>query len=283
MTATLKTLLRQGQQQLAKSSESPRLDAEVLLGYVLQTNRAHLYANPDHEIAAVKQAAYEQLVKERLTGRPVAHLTGQREFWSLPFHVTPEVLSPRPETELLVEQALKHIPAEQACEVLDLGCGSGAIAVAIAIERPLCKLTATDVSKAALNIARDNAASNHCAHIHFLEGSWFSPLGAQRFDVIVSNPPYIATSEAELTDPELVYEPQHALYSGADGLDDIRRIISAAQAHLHRAGILLIEHGFNQANEISSLFTQYNFAEVRNHADLAGQPRVTEGQLAIRD
>jgi release factor glutamine methyltransferase len=283
MTATLKSLLLQGQQQLANSSDSPRLDAEVLLGHVLQANRAHLYANPDREITATTQAAYERLLNERHTGRPVAHLTGQREFWSLPFAVTPEVLSPRPETELLVEQALKHIPADQVCEVLDLGCGSGAIAIAIASERPLCKLTATDISKAALNIARNNAATNQCDHIRFLEGRWLNAVGTQHFDVIVSNPPYIAIAEAELTDPELAYEPQLALYSGADGLDDIRLIINEAPAHLHSAGVLLLEHGFNQAAAIASLFAQHNFTEIRTHADLAAQPRVTEARLDIQE
>ena len=283
MTATLKSLLLKGQQQLANSSDSPRLDAEVLLGHVLQANRAHLYANPDREIAATTQAEYEQLLDERHKGHPVAHLTGQREFWSLPFHVTPEVLSPRPETELLVEQVLKHIPADQACAVLDLGCGSGAIAIAIATERPLCALTATDVSRAALNIARNNAATNKCEQICFVEGSWFNAVGTQRFDVIVSNPPYVATSETELTDPELVHEPQQALYSGTDGLDDIRLLIDDAPAHLHPAGILLIEHGFNQADEIASLFAQQNFSAIRTHVDLAAKPRVTEGRLATQD
>jgi len=283
MTATLKSLLLKGQQQLANSSDSPRLDAEVLLGHVLQANRAHLYANPDREITATTQAAYEQLLNERRTGRPVSHLTGQREFWSLPFAVTPEVLSPRPETELLVEQALQHIPADRASAVLDLGCGSGAIAIAIATERPLCALTATDISRAALNIARNNAATNKCEQIRFVEGSWFNAVGTQRFDLIVSNPPYIATSETELTDPELVYEPQQALYSGTDGLDDIRLLIDDAPAHLHPAGILLIEHGFNQADEIASLFAQQNFSAIRTHVDLAAKPRVTEGRLATQD
>jgi release factor glutamine methyltransferase len=283
MTATLKSLLLKGQQQLANSSDSPRLDAEVLLGHVLQANRAHLYANPDREIVATTQAAYAQLLNERHTGRPVAHLTGQREFWSLPFAVSPEVLSPRPETELLVEQALKHIPADQVCEVLDLGCGSGAIAIAIARERTLCKVTATDISKDALNIARDNAASNQCEHICFLEGRWFNAVGPQHFDVIVSNPPYIAIDEAELTDPELAYEPKLALYSGADGLDDIRLIINEAPAHLHPAGVMLLEHGFNQADGIASLFAQQNFAAIRTHADLAAQPRVTEARLDTQE
>jgi release factor glutamine methyltransferase len=283
MTATLTTLLQQGQQQLTRSSDSPRLDAEVLLGHVLQVGRAHLYANPERVVEAEQAGKYTHLIDERRTGRPVAHLTGEREFWSLSFRVTPDVLSPRPETELLVEQALENIPTDQPCEMLDLGCGSGAIAIALATERPRCSLTATDYSITALAVARDNANANSCEHIHFLEGSWFQPVGKQRFDLVVSNPPYIATAQSGLTDPELAFEPPQALYSGVDGLDDIRVIIQQAPSHLRPDGLLLLEHGFDQAERITDLLKQAGFSHIRTHHDLAGQPRVTAGRRVAQE
>jgi len=282
MITTLNTLLQQGQRQLTGSSESPRLDAEVLLGHILQVSRAHLYANPKREIAAVQVTEFEQLINERHAGHPVAHLTGEREFWSLPFHVTPDVLSPRPETELLVEQALRHLPTDQPCELLDLACGSGAIAVALATERPRCNVTATDNSNAALVIARENAAANDCARIKFLHGSWFAPVGNQCFDIIVCNPPYVATGHSELTDPELAYEPPQALYSGSDGLDDIRQIIQEAPKNLLPGGQLLLEHGFDQASAINDLLLKAGFTAICTHQDLAGIPRVTQGCLDDR-
>jgi len=280
---TLITLLQQGQLQLADSSDSPRLDAELLLGHVLMVGRAHLYANPERIIEPTQATEYAQLLGARCTGRPIAHLTGEREFWSLSFHITPDVLSPRPETELLVEQALNYMPANQPCAVLDLGCGSGAIAVALATERPLSKLTATDSSDAALAIARENATTNKCGSIRFLSGNWFGPVGSECFDIIVSNPPYVATLQPELTDPELAFEPPQALYSGGDGLDDIRLIIQDAPGHLRPGGRLLLEHGFDQADQIANLLEQSGLCQIRTHCDLAGQPRVTEGHKVTEE
>lgn len=277
MTATLQNLLLQGQDRLAESSGSPRLDAEVLLGHVLQANRAHLYANPEKTVGDELANAYLALIDARASGKPVAHLTGEREFWSLALQVTPEVLSPRPETELLVELALERIPDNQSCGALDLGTGSGAIPVAIATERSQCTITATDNSPATLAVARTNA-DRHCpGRIELLEGSWFAPVSNQKFDVIVSNPPYIAHDQSPLTDPELAYEPQGALYSGNDGLDDIRHIIAAAPAYLQDNGWLLLEHGFDQADAVQRLFLAAGFRQVATANDLAGQPRVTSG------
>jgi release factor glutamine methyltransferase len=283
MTATLNTILRQGRRQLADSSASPRLDAEVLLGHVLRVSRAHLYSNPDQVIAAEQAAIYAQLLNERHAGRPVAHLTGQREFWSLSFRVSPDVLSPRPETELLVERALRHIPVSTACAVLDLGCGSGAISVALATERAAALLTGVDNSAAALGIARDNALAHNCGHIEFLPGSWFTPVAQRRFDIIVSNPPYVATGQPELTDAELAHEPPQALYSGVDGLDDIRLIIRDASTYLQPGGYLLLEHGFDQADDVAKLFAQAGFTAIQTCQDLAGLPRVTEGRFRSQE
>lgn len=276
---SLKTLLLQGRARLAATSPSAQLDAEILLGHVLDSDRAHLYANPDRMLSAEQADAYEQLLEARSAGQPVAQLTGQREFWSLPLQITADVLSPRPETELLVETALLHIPVHEPCDVLDLGTGSGAIAVAIATERSRCRLTATDASEAALAVARANAARLCPERIEFVTGNWFAPLPGRVFDVIVSNPPYISIHQGALTDPELAFEPEQALYSGADGLDDIRVIVANAPAHLRPGGRLLLEHGFDQGAAVVALLAQAGFAECRTLHDLAGQPRVTSGLI----
>ena len=279
MPLSLKSLLLQGRARLAATSESAQLDAEILLGHVLDSDRAHLYANPDRILSPAQAEAYSQLLTARSAGQPVAQLTGQREFWSLPLQITPDVLSPRPETELLVETALVHIPLHAACDVLDLGTGSGAIAIAIATERRSCRVTATDASDAALAVAHANAARLCPGRIEFVTGSWFTPLAGRKFDVIVSNPPYVSIHQGALTDPELAFEPPQALYSGADGLDDIRVIVANAPQHLRPGGCLLLEHGFDQAAAVIALLTQAGFAYCRTLSDLAGQLRVSSGRL----
>ena len=278
MTETLKSTLTKARKRLEASSDSPQLDAEILLGKVLQANRAVLYANPDQLITDNQAGAFEQLIAQRCSGKPVAHLTGVREFWSLELKVTPDVLVPRPETELLVERALIHIPNPGSCELADLGCGSGAIAIAIALERPDCKITATDSSQAALNIAKENADKYCPGRIQFCKGNWLEPLEDRRFNIIVSNPPYVSSQQTQLTDPELKYEPQQALYSGTDGLNDIRQLIEKAPACLQKDGYLLLEHGFDQADTIAELLKLAGFVNINMHQDLAGQPRITEAQ-----
>ena len=203
----------------------------------------------------------------------------QREFWSLPLQITADVLSPRPETELLVENALLHIPLHAACDVLDLGTGSGAIAIALATERSNCRVTATDTSAAALAVARANAARLCPARIEFVTGNWFAPLTGRKFDVIISNPPYISIHHDALTDAELAFEPPQALYSGADGLDAIRVIVASAPQHLRPGGWLLLEHGFDQAAGVSALLVQAGFTDCTTLQDLAGQPRISLGRL----
>jgi release factor glutamine methyltransferase len=278
MTDTLKSTLTKARKRLESTSDSPQLDAEILLSKVLQANRAALYANPDKAVTATQIAEFEQLIAQRCAGKPVAHLTGMREFWSLELEVTPDVLVPRPETELLVERALAHIPETGCCDLVDLGCGSGAIAIAIATERPECSITATDSSQAALSIAQGNA-DKHCPErIQFCKGNWFEPLHDRSFNFIVSNPPYVSSTQPQLTDPELNHEPQQALYSGADGLNDIRQLITEAPAYLLDDGYLLIEHGFDQADTIAGLLRQAGFKNIKMHRDLAGLPRITEAQ-----
>jgi release factor glutamine methyltransferase len=278
MTETLQNLLHSGLERLKTTSDSPRLDAELLLCHVLDISRAQLYANPNGLVDEDEAADFQSLIARRAQHIPLAHLTGYREFWSVPLRVTPDVLVPRPETELLVEKTLELIPVNAELDILDLGTGSGAIPIALSTERSACRYVATDISDAALAVARDNAGENAEARIEFLIGSWFEPLGERHFDIIVSNPPYVAANKPELTGAELAHEPAGALYSGPDGLDDIRSIVAGAPHRLKPGGWLLIEHGFDQAAEITDLFKQAGFENISTDADLAGHPRVTSGQ-----
>jgi len=272
--------LRHAHEMLRDTSESPRLDAEVLLGTVLKCSRAWLYANPESTLTPAQRTAFEEFLAQRRRGKPVAHLTGEREFWSLPLRVDATTLVPRPETELLVETALRLAPAGKKRRILDLGTGSGAIAIALAVERPACAVTATDISAAALDLAARNVAALCPGHIRLHAGDWFAalPPGTPKFDIIVSNPPYIAATEAGATGPELEWEPQDALYAGVDGLDAIRRIAAAAPDWLSPGGWLLLEHGFAQQVAVSKLLRAAKFESVEYAADLAGIPRVSYGR-----
>ena len=254
-----------------------RLDAELLLAHALGASRASLYAWPERVPDAAQRAAFERLVDARARGEPIAYLTGHREFWSLDLAVTPDVLIPRHETELLVELALQRIPRERAVRVADLGTGSGAIALAIARERPLARVTATDASAAALDVARANAERLGIGNVAFAMGNWFAAVGDARFDVVVSNPPYIAAGDSHLGEGDLRFEPAPALASGADGLDAIRRIAAEAPAHLAGAGALLLEHGFDQSARVRALLDAAGFEHVASVGDHAGHERVTHG------
>jgi release factor glutamine methyltransferase len=254
-----------------------RLDAELLLAHALGTSRARLYAWPEHEPDAAQHAAFERLVDARVRGEPIAYLTGRREFWSIDLAVTPDVLIPRHETELLVELALARIARDRECRVADLGTGSGAIALAIARERPLARVTATDASAAALDVARANAKRLGIGNVAFAAGDWFAALGDARFDVVVSNPPYIASSDAHLGEGDLRFEPRSALASGADGLDAICRIVADAPAHLAAGGALLMEHGFDQSMRVRALLDAAGFEDIASIRDNGGHERVTLG------
>lgn len=273
-------LLGAGTRWLNASSDSPRLDAELLLAHALNKPRTWLYQTLSAVVPADAADRYAALLGQRATHRPVAQLIGTREFWSLRLQVTADTLVPRPETELLVELALKRIPPDTQQAVADLGTGTGAVAIAIASERPQCHVLATDLSAAALAVARQNTAALGVENISFHSGDWFAALNEARLAVIVSNPPYIADNEWDETDPDLRFEPRLALRGGPDGLADIRHIVSAAPAHLESGGWLLLEHGFRQATAVQSLLRQAGFGSISTHADLAGQPRVTEGQRA---
>jgi release factor glutamine methyltransferase len=257
--------------------DEARLDAEVLLLHVLGRGRAWLFAHADDALDPAHAIAFEALVARRALGVPVAHLTGEREFWSLALKVTPDTLIPRPDTERLVELALERLP-RHACDVADLGTGTGAVALAIARERPDVRVLATDVSAAALSVARENARTLGMSNVEFALGDWCAALGARRFALIASNPPYIERGDAHLQAGDLRYEPIGALASGDDGLDAIRRIAADAPAHLAPGAWLLLEHGWRQGEAVRKLLIGKGYVEVSTGTDLAGRDRVTGGR-----
>jgi release factor glutamine methyltransferase len=281
---TIDDLLRQAVPALTATlgldPREARLEAQILLGHTLGQARAWLIAHADDAPTPAQAGQFFALLQRRLGGEPVAYLLGEREFYGLAFRVTPAVLIPRPETELLVELALARMPAGHPCRVLDLGTGSGAVAVALALQRPAAEIIAVDQSAAALAVAEDNAARLGTHNLRFLHGDWYAPLGESRFELIVSNPPYIAAADPHLAQGDLRFEPAVALASGADGLDDIRAIIRGAAAHLQSGGWLLFEHGYDQAAACRQLLVQAGFQQVASAADLAGIERVSYGQWA---
>lgn len=250
-----------------------RIDADALAAHVLEVGRAYLYTHPERDLGHEELARIDTLVAQRAAGTPLAYLTGHKEFWSLTLEVDTRVLIPRPETELLVEAALTRL--KDGARILDLGTGSGAIALALAVERPDCSITATEHDPGALAVARRNAARHRC-DIRFLQCDWFGDLDRQ-FEVILSNPPYIAAADPHLD--SLSCEPRKALISGADGLDDLRIIVGAAPNHLAHQGWLLVEHGWDQAKRVRNLFRDAGFTALETRRDPAGHERITAGQI----
>lgn len=257
--------------------ENPQADAELLLAAALDRPRTWLYAHADEALSAPQAQAFASLTMRRRRGEPVAMILGRQGFWSLALQVSAATLIPRPETELLVELALRLIPAGQVVEVLDLGTGSGAIALALAAERPLARVTALEQEADALAIATANALRLGLERVRMLRGDWFSAIPGLRYEVIVANPPYIADDDPHLEQGDLRFEPRVALASGPDGLDAIRRIVLDAPAHLSPGGTLLLEHGFRQGQQVRSLLQDAGFEAIQTHADLAGLDRVSCG------
>ncbi len=263
----------------AAQQVTDRIEARVLLREVLNQNDAYLLAHGDDTLSAEQAQQYVALVVRRVAGEPVAYITGRREFYGREFAVNPSVLIPRPETELLVELALQRLPAGASARVLDLGAGSGCIGITIAAERPQAQVTLVDASEDALEIARANAAQWAPSNTSVLHSDWYSAVTAERYDVIVANPPYVAEGDAHLQQGDLRFEPRSALVSGVDGLNDLQRIIAQAPQHLRTGGWLLLEHGFDQAVACAWLLEAAGFEDVFNAPDLAGMPRVSGGKL----
>lgn len=272
----VRTLLRAARLRL--QGEEAAREAELLLMYALGVTRAWLFAHADEAVAEGEAQRFRALVQQRVEGQPVAYLLGEREFFGLRLKVSPATLIPRPETELLVELALQHLPRRAGLRVLDLGTGSGAIALALAHARPELEVCASDASAAALAVARANAESLGLARLRFELGSWWTPWAAQRFDLVLSNPPYIEDADPHLGAGDLRFEPRSALASGADGFDDIRAILSAASAHLQPGGWLLFEHGHAQGEGARQLLQAAGFSEVGTWQDLEARDRVSGGR-----
>ncbi|HEX5337648.1 MAG TPA: peptide chain release factor N(5)-glutamine methyltransferase [Gallionella sp.] len=294
MNPSIQSALRNDGKQLESvlslDPNGARIEVQCLLQAALRVNRAYLLTHPEQALNDDQQAQYAGMLERRLRGEPIAYILGEREFFGLDFRVTPATLIPRPDTELLVELALERLPSSsaplagegpgrgEALRLLDLGTGSGAIALSIAHARPDAEVTAVDASPEALEVARENARRLKLGNVRLLQSDWFSALPDERFDVIVSNPPYIAADDAHLAQGDVRFEPLTALASGADGLDDIRRIIAEAKAHLHDGGWLMFEHGYDQAERVRGLLDAGGFIEVFSARDLAGIERVTGGR-----
>jgi release factor glutamine methyltransferase len=264
--------------QLLESCGLPRLEARMLFARALDRNGAWLIAHADEAVSADAERAFTVLAARRRQGEPIAYILGEREFFGLEFKVGPAVLIPRPETELLLELALERCRVNESLRALDLGTGSGAIAVALARERPRIEVTAVDVDETALVFARENALL-HGVGPRFLLSDWFSSLAGETYDLIVSNPPYVADDDPHLSLGDARFEPRGALIGGEDGLDCLRAIVTAATSHLNPGGWLLLEHGYDQAEACRGLLQARGYAKVQSWPDLAGIPRVSGGQL----
>ena len=273
--------LQQASRELSASSPSAMLDVQVLLSFVLRCNTAHLAAWPEKDITKEQQSHYLQLIRQRQQGLPVAHLTGQREFWSLNFFVDNSTLIPRPETETLIEFILTKFTRRENLKLLDMGTGTGAIAITIANEKPEWQIVASDVSKEALKLARQNSEQHHTANISFIQSDWFENITAVDFDIIVSNPPYVASDDPHLQQGDVRFEPLSALTSGIAGMDDIEHLCSHAAEHLNNNGWLIVEHGYNQAQQVAECFTKNGFSEIQQQRDISGHLRMTAGSLSI--
>jgi release factor glutamine methyltransferase len=272
--------LQQASRRLAESSPSAALDAQVLLSHVLQCNSAHLAAWPEKKLTDEQQKKYDRLVKQRQQGLPVAHLTGQREFWSLNFAVDNSTLIPRPETETLIDFILTHFGDRKDLKLLDMGTGTGAIAIAVANEKPGWQIVASDISPQALRLAQQNSHNLQVENIRFILSNWFANSVDKDFDLIVSNPPYIAADDPHLSQGDVRFEPATALVSGNSGMADIEHICRQAKDHLAKNGWLVVEHGYNQQQQVADCFAKNGFVQITQQRDLSGHIRMSAGRYS---
>ncbi len=275
--ATIEHTLSDAARALSEVSESPRLDAEALLAWALRIPRAYLFTHPEEEVQDQPATEISAAIERRANGEPIAYITGSKEFWSMELNVNPDTLVPRPETEILVEQALTLIPQDGPCRILDLGTGGGAIAIAIASERAQSLIVAIDSSREALNVAEQNARRHKIKNITFLQGNWAEPVADQTFDLIVSNPPYVRDDDPALED--LKFEPITALAAGPDGLDAIRKIAKDARTVIEPNGCILLEHGAEQQDAVATVLRGNGWTNLACFKDLAGQPRVSTARM----
>jgi release factor glutamine methyltransferase len=273
---SIKQYLEDGTAILRAISDSPRLEAELLMGLVLRKPRSFLHAWPEQRLSEPQADRYEVLLRRRFSGEPIAYMTGIREFWSMPLKITPHVLIPRPETELLVEKALLRLPADEEFRVLDLGAGSGAVSLAIAKERPRTKVIGVDVSLAALEVARLNARLQKIPNVEFRESDWFDAVRGEKFHVVVGNPPYVADDDPHLARGDARFEPRLALDAGAGGMECFRAIVDRAHNYIVRQGWLMLEHGPTQHLPLRRLLEAQHYHDITIHKDGAGHDRVTE-------
>jgi release factor glutamine methyltransferase len=277
MPLTIAVNLKTAKDKLSLITESPLLEAEILLAHILKQPRIYLHTWPERMLSADEQQQFDEIIQRRSHREPIAYITGIKEFWSLELVVNPDVLIPRPETELLVEAVLRLLPKDMLSDVADLGTGSGAIALAVAHERPHWQVHAVDVSDNALHVASKNAQRLMLTNISFYLGSWCTALPRIGFDAIVSNPPYLAETEWEDYADGLVFEPRGALLAGQDGLVAIRAIVLDAKRYLKSGGYLLLEHGFSQGSAVRDILSAAGYQDIATFSDLNNQERVTIG------
>ena len=278
MNLAIQHILLHATERIKAVSDSARLDSELLLAHALQQSRTWLHTWPEKPLTTEQQQQFSALLSRRIKGEPIAHIIGEQEFWSLKLKVTADTLIPRADTERLVELALERIPQQSFWNIADLGTGSGAIALAIAKERPGVEIIATDKSTKALTIAEENAHLNQLNNIRFVRSFWFDDLDNHVFDMMISNPPYIAEHDPHLTQGDVRFDPESALTSGKNGLNDLSHLIAKAPAYLKPGGWLLLEHGYDQADAVMSLMQQAGFEHCEDFPDYAGNPRVALGQ-----
>lgn len=272
----IRKYLDDGSAILRGVSDSPRLDAELLMGMVLRKPRSYLHTWPEAQLEEAQAAQYERLLRRRFSGEPIAYMTGVREFWSMPLKITPAALIPRPETELLVEKALLRLPADEELRVLDLGAGSGAVTLAIARERPRASVVGVDISQSALELARLNARLQKIDNVEFRESDWFDAVRGEKFNVVVGNPPYVAEDDPHLQRGDVRFEPRLALDAGESGMSCFRAILERAHNYIVRQGWLLLEHGADQHLPLRRLLEAQHYHDITIHKDAAGHDRVTE-------
>ncbi|MDH5444063.1 MAG: peptide chain release factor N(5)-glutamine methyltransferase [Gammaproteobacteria bacterium] len=274
MSLTIAEALKQATTQLQAVSDSARLDAEVLLAHVLKKDRVHFLTWPEKPISELTYKVFLDLVNRRVEGEPIAYIIDQQEFWSIKLRVTPDTLIPRPETELLVLEALNLLKEDERYKIADLGTGSGAIAIAIASERPLCTVIGIDQSRMAVKVADRNAASLGLKNVTIRQGDWLTDFADHSLDMIVTNPPYVAENDPHLAEGDVRFEPSSALLAGPEGMNEYRKIIPEAVRCLKKHGWILLEHGYDQQDKLLDLLTAEGFTEARGIKDYAGQPRV---------